>query len=50
MYYPTWAKKGILFVGDVLTPNGEIMQIDEIERNFGLAVNHFFITIELNPH
>ena len=42
MYYPTWAKKGILFVGDILTPNGEIMQMNEIKTKFNLLINHFY--------
>ena len=41
LYYPIWAEKGILFVGDLLLSNGEILKLKDIERIFKITVNTF---------
>ena len=41
-YYPNWAEKGILFVGDLLLTNGEILKLKEIERIFKININTFY--------
>lgn len=42
LLYPEWAKKGILFVGDLLHPNGELLDHNQIENKFNLDVNAFY--------
>ena len=42
LYYPLWAEKGILFVGDLLLSNGEILKLKDIERIFKITVNTFY--------
>ena len=41
LYYRTWVKKGIFYVGDLLKPSGEIMNLTEIENTYDLRVNTF---------
>ena len=41
-YYLSWAKKQILFVGDLVKPNGKIMKPSEIENIYRLKVNSFY--------
>ena len=42
LYYPMWAEKGILFVGDLLLSNGEILKLKDIERIFKITINTFY--------
>ena len=37
-----WAEKGILFVGDLLLSNGEILKLKDIERIFKITINTFY--------
>ena len=39
LYYRIWVKKGIFYVGDLLKPSGEIMNLTEIENTYDLSVN-----------
>ena len=40
--YPLGAEKGILFAGDLLLSNGEILKLKDIERIFKITVNTFY--------
>ena len=42
IFYPEWAKKGILFVGDVLLPDGELLEHNDIENKFSISINSFY--------
>ena len=41
LFYLSWAKKGILFVGDLVKSNGEVMKPAEIGNIYGIKVNGF---------
>ena len=40
--YLIWAEEGILFVGDLLLLNGEILKLKDIEIIFRITVNTFY--------
>ena len=42
LFYPEWAKKGILFVGDILLSNGELLEHNDIENKFSISINIFY--------
>ena len=42
LYYLSWTKKGILFVGDLVKANGEAIKPAEIENFYRLKVNGFY--------
>ena len=42
LYYPNWAETVILFIGDLLLANGDILKLKEIERIFKITINAFY--------
>ena len=42
LYYLNWTKKEILFVGDLVKPNGEVIKPAETENFYRLKVNGFY--------
>ena len=43
----TWVKKGIFYVGDLLKPCGEVMNLTETENTYDLRVNTFLYNYRL---
>ena len=42
LFYPTWFRNGITFVGDILNNEGQIMSKAEIENLYGFKITNFF--------
>ena len=39
LYFPKWYNKGILVVGDIVEPSGDIMTLQKIEKIYSIKIN-----------
>ena len=40
VFFPSWVKKGIYVVGDILSSDGNIMERNEIELKYDFKINY----------